>query len=254
MKNIIVLGSGRSGTSLVTGIITRSTSKYFLGPELIAENYRNPKGNFESNVINHINEDILELIQKRHRPNNIFGRLFFSSVPATPQRWLSRIPVSTELIEKESITTKIKELGKNVPFCYKDPRFSYTFPYWEKYLPNFCVICVFRDPAKTISSIKKELNYAPHLKGLSLSNKQLFSVWELMYRNILDHFNKSEKDWFFIEYDQMFDEIYLNKMGTFLDIELNINFADKKFDRSSSSLNVPSNCVSLFNKLRHMTN
>jgi hypothetical protein len=45
-KSILVLGSGRSGTSLASGILSKAG--YYMGENLMPATHTNPKGFFES--------------------------------------------------------------------------------------------------------------------------------------------------------------------------------------------------------------
>ena len=57
MRNCIILGSGRSGTSMVAGSV--AGAGYHMGDQLHAARISNPKGFFESSEINDINEALL---------------------------------------------------------------------------------------------------------------------------------------------------------------------------------------------------
>ncbi|NIM13858.1 MAG: sulfotransferase family protein, partial [Candidatus Aminicenantes bacterium] len=54
MKNCLILGSGRSGTSMIAGILHKAG--YFMGDNLYPPRSANPKGFFENWEINEINE------------------------------------------------------------------------------------------------------------------------------------------------------------------------------------------------------
>ena len=56
-RSAIVLGAGRSGTSLLAGLFQKSG--YFSGNSLLAGSVSNPLGYFEDKEINAINEDLL---------------------------------------------------------------------------------------------------------------------------------------------------------------------------------------------------
>jgi len=89
MHNVIILGSGRSGTSMVAGTLAKAG--YFMGDHLYPGRESNPKGFFEDPEINGINEALLaQIVPKRPR---LFGRWLFRSRPLQWQRWLGRVPV-----------------------------------------------------------------------------------------------------------------------------------------------------------------
>ena len=85
----------------------------------------------------------------------------------------------------QTINNRIAKLVKKVPFCFKDPRFSYTLPIWKPFIQDTTFICVFREPALSAHSIFNEIKVARHLKNFSLTLKQILDVWLLMHSHIL---------------------------------------------------------------------
>lgn len=59
-QNCLILGAGRSGTSMVTGSV--SQSGYFMGANQIGSRQGNPKGLFEDEEIDGLNEALLSLV------------------------------------------------------------------------------------------------------------------------------------------------------------------------------------------------
>ena len=60
MKNALILGSGRSGTSMLAEVLHKSG--YDLGPDLMPPAEGNPHGYYESFCIEAINEDLLDQV------------------------------------------------------------------------------------------------------------------------------------------------------------------------------------------------
>jgi hypothetical protein len=56
-RNLFILGSGRSGTSMVAGLFRNAG--YFMGDKLHEPRHSNPLGFFEDAAVNNINESIL---------------------------------------------------------------------------------------------------------------------------------------------------------------------------------------------------
>lgn len=215
MYNCIVLGSGRSGTSMVAG--TLQNGKYFFGASLIPARGANQKGFFESGLINRTNEMIL----KEKTPKMHYGH-----------RWLGSL--SLEKTKKFSLSGKIiNEMKTHVnkqPYCYKDPRFCYTLSVWIPYFKNTRFICVFRHPNNTITSIMKERRDAKYLKGLKISATKIQVMWKLMYKHVLRrhiHFG----DWLFVHYDQMFNSIILDKIEAFLNTKIDRTFPERRLKK-----------------------
>jgi Uncharacterized protein conserved in bacteria len=71
MRNCLILGSGRSGTSMVAG--TLASAGYFIGDNLYPRLASNPKGFFEDPEINAINEDLLARILPKPFFDNTCG-------------------------------------------------------------------------------------------------------------------------------------------------------------------------------------
>ena len=160
MKNCIIAGSGRSGTSLAAGVLGRAG--YFMGEKMMGPTESNPKGYFESFDIQNINEALIASVVPA-RPRGFSGR-FFRLRPGKSQRWLSRVKTGAEFACPDRIREKIAYLTGKQPFCFKDPRFCYTLPVWRPFLQDTVYLCVFRDPAVTAESILKDCRTAPYLQ------------------------------------------------------------------------------------------
>ena len=64
-RNCLILGSGRSGTSMAAGILARAG--YFMGAELWPADIGNPKGYFEDREVNKINDELIAPAPRRRR-------------------------------------------------------------------------------------------------------------------------------------------------------------------------------------------
>ena len=233
LKNVLILGSGRSGTSMIAGML--SNSGFYMGGNLYGARPINPKGIFESWEINGINEELLSGVTPKRPP---FLGWFFRDRPILGQRWLSRIPVNTQIVSTASINQRIEEVTKKVPFCYKDPRFSYTLPVWKPFLRNTVFLCVFRDPRVAVRSILDVCKASSYLHNFYINEKLAAEVWSLMYQHILD-VHRHSGDWLFIHYNQAFTEKGLDRLSTFLNAEVDRSFPDRSLDRSKSVGAVP---------------
>ena len=245
MNNIIILGSGRSGTSMVAG--TLANKNLFMGHKLWPPHKEsNPKGFFEGPEVNGINETLIaQVIPRRPRYISI---IFFRSRLRYLQRWLAQIPVGTNIPSTPEVEAKIKRLIRNQPFCFKDPRFCYTLPVWRPFLKNTVFVCVFRHPAKTATSILKECRERDYLKHLSMSYKRAIKIWTLMYRHVLE-IHSREGDWLFIHYDQDFTEEGLNRLEMFSSVNINRSFPELKYNRTVSNRKVPEGTKEIYQTL-----
>jgi len=230
MKNLLILGSGRSGTSMVAGTLAKSG--YFMGNRLSEERESNPGGNFEDIEINRINEELLAQVAPK-RPN-FLGNLLFRDRPVLWQRWLSRIPVGTEIPCPPSISQQIAALTQKSPYCFKDPRFSYTLPVWEPFLQNTVFVCIFREPASTALSMLNLSRKAKYLSNLSITFEQAVEVWYLMYKHILD-IHSHRGNWLFMHYNQALSKDGLAKLAAFTEATVDYSYPDPSISQSSSS-------------------
>ena len=244
MKNCLILGSGRSGTSMVAG--TLAQSGYFMGDQLIPARDGNPKGFFEDATVNRINEEILaQVLPKRPR---FFGRYFFKYRPLYGQRWLAKVPIKTTINSGKYLTNQIDILTKNEPFCFKDPRLCYTLPVWKPYLKNVVFICVFRDPISTVNSIIKEVKYERHLQHFNISSRQALEIWTLMYQHILQA-HHSEGEWLFLHYNQVLSGNGLEKLASVTGASVDYSFPEKSLQRSQSNHSIPKNAEIIYQEL-----
>lgn len=234
MRNALILGSGRSGTSMVTG--TLASSGYFVGDKLHTARRANPKGFFEAASINDLNE---ELLAPMLAPGADLG---------DGQRWLG---VPTEGSRPSATTAQqelIRDLLSRSPCAYKDPRFSFTLPAWREHAQDAGLICVFRDPARTAASLVQEVSTAPYLEGVSFDLSRAFELWIATYRAILERVEEGG-DWLFLHYDQCLSRDGLARLGEFLEADLDESFADPLMRRAAPDLEVPQEAQDLYAEL-----
>jgi hypothetical protein len=227
MKNCLILGSGRSGTSMVAGVLAKAG--YFMGENLIPAREANPKGFFEDVEVNMINEDLLaQVVAKRVV---VMGREFFRARPLEGQRWLAAVALGTRIPCPDKIADRIRAVTQHNFYCFKDPRFCYTLPIWRPFLKNAVFICVFRDPASTAISIVQECKEAAYLHTLAMTFARALNVWRLMYCHVL-RIHRQKGNWLFLHYDQLFGAEGLNRLGAFLDVQADATFPEASLRRS----------------------
>jgi len=245
MKNVIILGSGRSGTSMVAG--TLAQAKYFMGERLLPANKANPKGFFEDIEVNAINEDILANVAPR-RPK-ILGDIFFRHIPLPYQRWLLALSEDKSPYSTPAIDSRIKNILSNQPFCLKDPRFSYTLPCWMPFLENTVFIVVFREPMATAKSVNQECQDDSRLHSLAMSESRALKVWECMYRNILAMSSEGGQEWLFVHYDQVLTENGGQFIAEHTGASIDLSFPEKRFKRSIATESPPLAAKEIYVKL-----
>jgi hypothetical protein len=245
MHNLIILGSGRSGTSMVAGLFRNSG--YFMGETLHEADRGNPKGYFEDVAINSLNERILMDVLPR-RPRGFVGNWFFSARPGTGQMWLARVPVGTPIVCSEEIKSEIRQLTAKEPYCFKDPRFSYTLPCWKPFLRGARFLVVFRHPADTAKSIAKECQAQSYLRTLAITRADMLEGWTLMYDHIL-RACADDGTWQFVHYNQALTADGLNELERFSSATVDRSFPDENLRRSVSTEPVPAETRKMYGEL-----
>jgi hypothetical protein len=198
---------------------TLSRSGYYMGEHLIPADQANPKGYFEDDEINAINEELLAPITPA------------LTRPAYGWRWLAEVPVGTPILSSPSLTERIAVQAARSPFCFKDPRFCYTLPAWRPFLKDSVFLCIFREPERTAHSIVKECRCADYLEGLPMTFATGVRVWALMYRHILE-VHRHAGEWLFFHYDQLFHNATLSRVEAVLGVPADRQFPEEKFKRS----------------------
>jgi hypothetical protein len=230
MRNCVILGSGRSGTSMVAGTLAKAG--FFMGDNLVKAKHSNPKGFFEDGEVNHINEVLLAQVL-RTRPR-LLGRWFFQSWPITGHRWLAQVPLDTDMPCPAELSLKMRDLTEREPYCYKDPRFAYTLPAWRSLLKDSLYVCVFRDPASTALSILKLVkDHIAPIQKEHITFEDALDTWTLTYRHILER-HRREGAWLFVHYDQMFTTEGLARLEAFVGAPVDHSFPESSLRRSIS--------------------
>ena len=272
----MIFGCGRSGTSMIGGIL--HDAGYFMGLQLYPPTISNPKGYFENDLINGINERILSYYDHSNlgffrklikcslintskwysRTPRVFKKYLETNIhcPGYNQRWLSSIPVEV-LIECMDSTdeNKIKLAIQRKPFAYKDPRFSYTLPVWKKFLSDDVVlICIFRDPCVTVKSIIKECSTANYLRNFQINESNAYEVWDNIYSHIIDKHLIYYKQIIFCHYEQIYSGSALKILSKALNIDLKQNFVEMRLNRTRSNGTPPKRSQTLYSELCNLAN
>lgn len=245
MQNVIILGCGRSGTSMVAGSLAQSG--YWMGEDLYEPDEFNQKGYFEDPSIVDINECILATEMES-------PLVTLSSNPDPEQapngeRWLGVLPVHVSLKADEESAARIRQKVRRAPFCFKDPRFSGTLDAWRPFLTDCRYVCVFRDPASTATSLLKICRGFPHLRTMDLFTwEHALQLWRTTYQRILEVHSQSG-EWFFLAYDQMFETERARKLSQFLDAPVNVSFPNRSLTTSESEQGTDAEAHSLMQTL-----
>ena len=234
MRSCIVLGCGRSGTSLAAGLLR--DAGYSFGPARLPPTRANPRGYFESREVNELNEEILREVFPfaRFIPSRIAKWLRWGPYYGG-QLWLTALSEPVEWNISAATRTRIERLTNRTPFAYKDPRFCYTLNAWKPFLPADCrFVCVFRQPSVVADSILRNVATAPYLDNLSLTVDEAINVWTCMYRIVLKRHYEQPDRWLFVSYDDILAGEGARAIGRHLEAEVDTTFAKPSLNRSDA--------------------
>ncbi len=258
MRNCLIMGFGRSGTSLMGGILHEAG--YYMGEELYPPRHSNPKGFFENAMINGINERILKRYDYSLQGYGIRdmgygmpdpGKKWSPFIPGEGHRWLSYIPPDTNIKNDDpEILKDIREVLSPKGFAYKDPRFNYTLDIWEPLLDKGTLfLCIFREPGITIESVIKECETAEYLSEFSIDGELAETLWCNSYLHLLKKSEQMGPERFiFIHYEQLLSGDILQHISNRLKVTLKSDFVSNELSRVKTSRQVSGSTQQIYRK------
>jgi hypothetical protein len=147
---IIVLGSHRSGTSLITRLINMMGAYFDAGTTSIGFNDENPKGFWERRDVIACNDALLAAEQCS------WDNLAHWELAPEPSK-KKRDAAKDTLLRMKNI---VLELDAHRPWVMKDPRLCITFPYWKPLLELPVAVVVYRDALEVATSLKTRNHFS----------------------------------------------------------------------------------------------
>jgi len=149
---ICVLGMHRSGTSVVSKML--SLLGAYLGPghRTMLPTSDNPKGFWEHTGFVDINDEILTR----------FGGDWHNA-PEFPEGW-ARLP-KLEDLRKRAAEIVDREFRDAPVWSWKDPRTCLTIPFWQQLLPEMQYLICVRDPVAVARSLEKRDGFSVDKSG-----------------------------------------------------------------------------------------
>jgi hypothetical protein len=242
----VVLGCGRSGTSLLGG--TLATAGYDLGAGLLRPNSANPRGYFESRPVNLLNEALLAPV--------------VDAAPAPPhadrplrdgERWLAVLPPDVDVPARPELADLMAgavATPDGLPLARKDPRFTWTLPAWPEPIASAVRIVVVRHPLAAARSILGMTD-----KGdLGLRVEGALAHWSAVYRRVLHLCGRDGQRWVFVHWSQLLDGSAATRLADALHLPaLPPSFVDATLDRSSGAGELPDDVADLHDQLVALT-
>jgi hypothetical protein len=250
LHNVLVLGSGRSGTSMVAALFRNSG--YFMGFDMLGPSTANVHGYYEDTGITEINNLLLRwmlpwwmmqllpgLVPAAHRD----ARALWLAAPRRVRSLGTPIAPLVRLLDA---------YARRQPFCYKDPRFSVTLPVWEQFVPcGTRRIVVFRDPDQTVDSILRDAceTYDPPLR---ISPRWAYESWWRNYSRLL-HLADAGGPAIFVHYDDVTSGAALPLLAAFTNAAIDTGEIDDSVSRSARverQGSAAARCRQLYERLR----
>lgn len=141
---ILVLGAHRSGTSMLTGLISRLGCD--MAANLMPANFANRKGYYEPQLIAELNDKILASA----------GSTWQDWQPITPGWFESSITVD---FHNQATNLLQQEFGSSHFFAIKDPRICRLLPFWQEVFASNGItplaLHLHRNPVEVANSLRR---------------------------------------------------------------------------------------------------
>jgi hypothetical protein len=225
-RNVVVIGSGRSGSSLVAGLV--ASAGHHMGRRLVRANDANPRGFFEDFRTILVNEQLLAPYTDQSPPPRFTGQPIHVQPLKELQRWLAVPPPDAVIAAPAELEPKMQATITRHPWGRKDPRFCHTLPAWEPLFGDAVRICVFREPSRTANSM---VGVAAQQR-LELSYDGALEIWAAAYLRVLRR-HRHHGDWLFVHYEQVLDGTALPRLEDAVGARLDGGFTDTALRRAS---------------------
>lgn len=243
-RDCVVLGCGRSGTSLVAGIL--SDSGWDLGERLLAANADNRTGYFESLTVNRLNERLLAPATAEV-PADGDGRPLASRPLREGERWLAALPADVVLPAQPDLDAELAAALRSRhggPVCRKDPRFTWTLPLWP--LDDALRVVVFREPLAAARSMAAMAGQG----DLGLGLEGALAVWAACGRRALARADLFPQRWTFVSYASVLDGTALPGLAAALGVDrLDSRRVDRSLQHQPATGDLPDEVADLYAEL-----
>jgi hypothetical protein len=237
VRDCVVVGCGRSGTSLAAGLL--ASAGYDCGRDLLPPDEGGPTGFFEARAVNQVNELLLAPYQDAFASREGYSRPLRDG-----ERWLAVLPPEVEVEAPPDLREAMADALPASPFCCKDPRFGYTLAPWRALLGDALFVCVFRHPLATAESIARDVRYG----DLSVERDTAVEIWKAVYARVLGR-HRHEGDWVFVHYEQLLDGTGVDRLARVLDAPLDAGVADPALRRARPRGAPPPDTAPIYDEL-----
>ncbi len=214
MKNVIILGAGRTGSSFLSGLV--SHKRFYINSDMIPAREGYPDGDYE-------NPELIAL-NKRILLGSGYG---YDKAFALKSVDINSVKQFSKTVKDDAFKAFLDKCNQNRPWLWKDPRLCYTIFFWHRYinLSQIDFIKITRDPYLVFQShskhqikhLKKDLynNYAWQTQAvdLFLSENKINALHidyaDLKHPSVIERLNEylgtdiSREDYFYIKKDNI---------------------------------------------------
>ena len=233
MQGLFIVGSARSGASVVAGLLAKSG--IVADRELYRPSPLSPHGGLESLSVLEVNEALLAAATP---PEQLL---------LDGQHWLARLDSKTQLQSSSEIQEEIKAHLTH-PFCLKDPRLVWTLPHWVQEATDAQMVCVFRSPVAAAHSVVQACKAYPELDRPTFGLAEAYDLWIEAHERILRELQTCGR-WHFMHLDQCFSEEGLDRLQEFTGTELNRSFGIEELRACPMAQDAPKRAQELYSEL-----
>jgi hypothetical protein len=182
--HVAVVSIGRSGTSLIARILDQVLGVDF-GDEAehIPRNHNNPDGYFENAAFLAFDERVLQA-----------ANAWVLDPP--PLDYVAALPESQHDAFAQEAVALLAQYAQDKPrFGWKDPRLSFTLPFWRVASPNLIPVVAVRKPYSVLSSIGAQLDRPV---------ESMAGLWFTYYQHVFHHTRGLNR--FFVNFDGLLSD------------------------------------------------
>jgi hypothetical protein len=200
MKNVIVLTSGLSGSSVLASLLV--TAGFWPG---IQTHKKKDYDTFENTELVRLNKKLIDAMP-----------LKFNYTTEFDPEILNRMESIYQEIDIQEFRSFIEDCNRHAPWIWKDPRLWFTIRFWKHLidLEKCCFVLLSRDPLQNwiSTTLRKQIQ----------SYKYSIAYNKFVYDTIIDFFKTEMADFMEIQYETLIvnPENSLDRLNQFLDISL----------------------------------
>ena len=172
VKNVIILGAGRTGSSLLAGLIAHN--RYWINQESIESRAGYPDGDYENPSLVKLNKDILT--------ESGYGYTKVVSDCKVDITAIKKLVYADNIYKYKAFIQKCEE---NSPWLWKDPRLCYTIYFWQSLLEldNIDFLFITRNRYDIFRSYTKYQIYTTKTEVYRKYDEQITAVEAFLEEN-----------------------------------------------------------------------